>query len=103
MFKQISHSEIESVQVCLNGRQVQVPQNITVAALALQQELRFTRTTPESGSKRAPFCMMGVCYECLMVIDGKANQRACATYVKQDMVIDTQLGVGPEMGDVSSE
>ncbi len=103
MFKQLTNNQIETVEVILNGQKVQVPQGTTVAAMALTQGLRFTRTTPVSNSKRAPFCMMGVCYDCLMSIDGKANQRACATYVQNGMKIETQQGVGSALGDGSGE
>ncbi len=99
MFKQISNSPVETVEVTLNGQKIQVSQDMTVAAMALTQGLRYTRTTSVSDSKRSPFCMMGVCYDCLMVIDGKANQRACATYIKKGMQIETQQGVGPSLGE----
>lgn len=99
MFKQLPNKDAEMLQVFLNGQSIQVQKGTTVAAMALTQGLRHTRTTSISQSKRAPFCMMGVCYDCLMVIDGKANQRACATYVKKGMQIETQKGVGPEMGE----
>ena len=103
MFKQLSGDQTEMVNIILNGQPLQVLRGITVAAVALSQNLQYTRTTPISGSKRAPFCMMGVCYECLMVIDGKANQRACATYVQSGMTIDRQQGVGPTMESNGSE
>lgn len=99
MFKQLPNNNLEKVEVILNSQKINVPQGTTVAAMALAQGLRATRTTPISASQRAPFCMMGVCYDCLMVIDGKANQRACATYVKQGMRIETQQGVGPALGE----
>ncbi len=99
MFKQLSNSPIETIEVILNGQKIQASQGLTVAALALTQGLRYTRATPVSNSKRSPFCMMGVCYDCLMVIDGKANQRACATYVKKGMQIETQQDVGPSLGE----
>lgn len=101
MFKQLPNQGAETVEVFLNGQSVHVLQGTSVAAMALTEGLRFTRTTPISDSKRAPFCMMGVCYECLMIIDGKANQRACATIVKQGMQIETQQGVGPALENVS--
>ena len=101
MFKQLPNQGTEIVEVFLNGQSVQVLQGTSVAAMALTEGLRFTRTTPISDSKRAPFCMMGVCYECLMIIDGKANQRACATIVKQGMKIETQQGVGPALENPS--
>ncbi len=99
MFKQLSNSPVETIEVTLNGQKFQVSQGMTVAAAALTQGLRYTRTTPVSNSKRLPFCMMGVCYDCLMVIDGKANQRACTTYVKKGMQIETQQGVGSSLGE----
>ncbi len=98
MFKQLQNQHSELVEITLNGQPVQVQHGSTVAAMALTQGLQYTRTTPVSNSKRAPFCMMGVCYECLMIIDGKPNQRACATYVKQGMRIQTQHGVGESAG-----
>ncbi len=98
MFKQLPNDQAETVSLMLNGKTVQTPLGITVAAMALAQGLRSTRTTPVSNSNRAPFCMMGVCYECLMIIDGKPNQRACATYVREGMQIETQQGTGPLNG-----
>ncbi|HFD11745.1 MAG TPA: (2Fe-2S)-binding protein [Crenotrichaceae bacterium] len=97
MFKQFSDSTTNTIEVVLNGQAIQVTQGISVAAMILAQGLRFNRTTPVSNSKYAPFCMMGVCYDCLMVIDGKPNQRACSIRVKQGMKIDTQQGVGPAL------
>jgi predicted molibdopterin-dependent oxidoreductase YjgC len=103
MFKQLPFSQTETVNICLNGQLLQVAKGLTVAATALSQGQHFTRTTPISDSKRAPYCMMGVCYDCLMVIDGKANQRACATYVEEGMHIEIQQGVGPSIQGIDSE
>lgn len=97
MFKQLSDGQAGSVDIILNGQPLQATKGISVAAAALINQQRYTRTTPVSDSKRAPFCMMGVCYDCLMIIDGKANQRACATIVQQGMSIDNQQSVGPMM------
>jgi len=37
---------------------------------------------------------MGVCYECLMIIDGKPNRRACKETVNDGMTIERQSGTG---------
>ena len=103
MFKQFPSSDAKNVEVSLNGVKIQVTEGITVAAMALIHGLRHTRTTPISASKRAPFCMMGVCYECQMVIDGKPNQRACMTYVQQGMQVEMQQGVGSKIGGIVYE
>lgn len=90
----------ETVDIVIDGRSVQVPKGISVAAAVLGSGLPYTRTTPVSGTRRAPFCMMGVCYECLMVIDGKANQRACVTLVRDNMRVEVQQGVGPGLPEI---
>lgn len=97
MFKQLPAEEADFVAIFLDDEPLQVPKGISVAAAVLSRNPGHTRTTPVSGSKRLPFCMMGVCYECLMVIDGQANRRTCATYVREGMRIETQQGVGPAL------
>ena len=100
MFKQLPNSDVEMVDVFLNQQKISVPAGTSVAAMALSNGLRSTRTTAVSNSRRAPFCMMGVCYDCLMIIDGKANQRACMTHVAQGMHVESQQRVGPILGEV---
>jgi predicted molibdopterin-dependent oxidoreductase YjgC len=36
--------------------------------------------------------MMGVCFECLVTIDGNNNRQGCLIEVREGMRIDTQLG-----------
>ena len=36
--------------------------------------------------------MMGVCFECLVVIDGVPNQQACMIEARDGMRIERQLG-----------
>ena len=45
---------------------------------------------------RAPYCMIGVCFDCLMKIDGEPNRQACLVTVKEGMKIERQVGV-PEL------
>ena len=92
MFKQLPFDKEEIVNLVINKQPVQVAKGTTVAAAALSCGLSYTRTTPVSGAKRTPFCMMGVCFECLMVINGKPNQRGCGTYVEEGMQIEIQHG-----------
>lgn len=94
MFKRLDTPAQNRVNVTINGEPVQVSEGDTVAAAVLVHGLPSTRTTPVSGAPRAPFCLMGVCFECLMVIDGKANQRACMKLVREGMRIECQQGTG---------
>ena len=94
MFRRLDSDGGEPVNVTINGQPVQARRGETVAAAVLAQGLRHTRTTPVSGAPRAPLCLMGVCYECLMVIDGRPNQRACMETVREGMRIECQQGTG---------
>ena len=64
----------------------------TVAAALLAAGLSHCRTTPVSGVPRAPYCMMGVCFDCLVTIDGVGSRQACLVPVQAGMAIETQLG-----------
>ena len=95
MFKRLHENSENSVTINFNGESFEVPAGETVAAAILTScNPGFTRTTSISNSPRAPFCLMGVCYECLMIIDGLSNQRACKIQVEQGMVIQSQQGTG---------
>ncbi len=80
--------------ITIEGQSVRVPAGESVAAAVLVHALGYTRTTPISGAPRAPLCMMGVCFECLMEIDGVANRQACLVPVAEGMRIRPQDGVG---------
>jgi predicted molibdopterin-dependent oxidoreductase YjgC len=41
---------------------------------------------------------MGVCFDCLVVVDGVPNTRACVTWVREGMDVARQDGLGPASG-----
>jgi len=92
MFKLLPDADRATVSVVINGRSVAVPPGCSAAAAMLFHGGGVTRTTAISGSGRAPYCMMGVCFECLMEIDGEPNQQGCLVIVSEGMRINPQLG-----------
>jgi predicted molibdopterin-dependent oxidoreductase YjgC len=94
MFKKLHDDAGALVKVTIDGEQVDVPAGETVAAAALIHGLSPFRTSPVSGSPRAPYCMMGVCFDCLVEIDGTPNRQACQTRVEDGMTIKRQDGPG---------
>jgi predicted molibdopterin-dependent oxidoreductase YjgC len=92
MFKTLPDAVSATVTVIINGKPFSAPQGCTAAAALLLAGAAPTRTTPVSGSPRAPYCMMGVCFECLAEIDGAPNQQACLVPVAEGMRINRQLG-----------
>lgn len=80
------------VRFTFEGQSLEALEGDTVAAAVLSSNAGFTRTTPVSGTRRAPYCMMGVCFECLVTIDGTGNRQACMVPVEEGMRIETQHG-----------
>ena len=82
---------IARVTLSVDGDACTVPSGASVAS-ALLQRGSIARLTGLSGSPRAPYCMMGVCFECLVQIDGVPNQQACMVAAEDGMVVRLQDG-----------
>ena len=94
MFNQFTFDNRKTVSINFEGARLNVPAGITVAAAVMgYSEEKYIRRSPVSGEKRAPFCFMGVCHECLMEIDGIPDQQACLIEVKDGMHIKRQTGL----------
>lgn len=88
MFKR--NSKGREVTFSLDGEAKSCQSGETVAAAILALNIDYSRKTPISGTPRAPFCMMGVCFECIMEINGIPNQQACLTVVEDGMQVKRQ-------------
>jgi D-hydroxyproline dehydrogenase subunit gamma len=71
---------------------VQVQPGESAASAALAVGAVPTRRSAISGEGRAPYCMMGVCFECLLDIDGVPDQRGCMVEASAGMVIRRRQG-----------
>lgn len=92
MFKRIFAPPPPTISVTVEGKTVLVATGDSVAAAVLAAGFDHTRTSPVSGCRRGPYCMMGVCFECLVEIDGIPNRQACMTPVREGMRIRLQKG-----------
>jgi D-hydroxyproline dehydrogenase subunit gamma len=93
MFHKPPEAIRQTVTVLVENTPVSVNAGESAAAAALLAGLGFTRSSAVSGEPRAPYCMMGVCFECLMVIDGVASRQACLVPVQEGMRIERQDGL----------
>jgi len=91
MFRNLN-APAQAVHVDIEGTIVTVGAGTSVAAALLQSGIPLTRTTPVKGTQRAPYCMMGVCFDCLVEIDGIPNRQACMFAVVEGMRIRRQRG-----------
>ena len=81
-----------SVSLTLDGRPATAFEGESVAALLFAEGHRAIRTT-RGGAPRGVYCGMGVCFECLVVVDGVPNTRACVTWVREGMDVRRQAGL----------
>ncbi len=93
--RRIDTSTARRVMIEFEGQPLEARQGETVAAALLAANHWSFRTTPVSGAARGPFCMMGVCFDCLVEIDGMANRQACMTEVREGMRVNRQHGAAP--------
>ena len=90
MFKYDTAIAQETVKVTLDGQPVSLPIGMNVAAALLGIGETISRISPSSHKPCSPHCLMGVCFECMMEIDGIQRQ-ACMTEVRDGMVIHRYL------------
>jgi hypothetical protein len=81
-----------AVTLFVDGNAVTARATDSVAAAMLAANLDHCRTTPVSGAPRAPYCMMGVCFDCLVAIDSVGNRQACLVRVSEGMRVEVQRG-----------
>jgi sarcosine oxidase subunit alpha len=75
------------ITITVNGRPVQATPGETVLAALTAAGFKTLKRSNVRGEARGPFCGMGVCYECLVTIDGVPKQRACMVEVTENMEI----------------
>ena len=75
----------------INGNPASAAEGTTVwAAMALSGQIA-THQAVRSEADRSAYCAMGVCFECLVEIDGEPNQQACLRRVSPDMKVRSQV------------
>ena len=90
MFHRLREGNRKTIAFSFDGRRIEGREGESVAAALLAADVEIFRTTVPSGEPRGPFCMMGVCFDCLVEIDGVANTQACMTPLRAGMNVAPQ-------------
>ena len=91
IFRRLEESGLRWVEIQIDGTSTTVQEGESVAAALLASGIPSFRRSTISCAPRAPYCMMGVCFECMVEIDGIPNRQACQVPVKEGMQIRRQL------------
>lgn len=93
MFKRASDYQKNVVNIIVDDVPIIAAVNDTVSGAILSASFsKPYRRTVVSGLPRAPYCMMGICFDCLVTIDGIENRQGCLIPVREGMVIKRQAG-----------
>ena len=79
-----------------DGREIVAEPGQSVGAALIAAGYRSWRTTRHGGAPRGVFCGIGICFDCLVVVNGRPNQRACLTEVRDGDEVEPQEGTGHE-------
>ncbi|WP_432472514.1 (2Fe-2S)-binding protein [Amphritea sp. HPY] len=93
MFRSLTEKQKHQsmISLTINDKPVTVPEGSTLwAAMALAGETA-TRISPVTRQSRSAYCAMGICFECMVEIDGMPNQQACLTQVREGMTVNCQV------------
>jgi predicted molibdopterin-dependent oxidoreductase YjgC len=92
MFRRLTEARQGELTILVDGVPTPARAGDSVAAAMLAAGHVECRTTPISLSPRGPYCLMGVCFECLVTVDGVGNRQGCMTPVREGMRVETQRG-----------
>ena len=81
-----------NVEFTFDGESISAITGQSVAAALLAANQRALRKTRFNNNERGVFCGIGVCFDCLVVVDGVSNQRACLIEAKPGMKVQRQVG-----------
>lgn len=88
------------VRIHLDGRAIRAYEGESVAAALLADGVHVFRRTARRGEARAPHCGVGICFDCVMTVDGRPNVRTCQVPVRDGTQLSTQSGEGQWRLDV---
>ena len=89
------------VRATFDGEPIEAEAGSSVAAAIMQSRGPAWRTT-KSGAGRGLFCGIGVCYDCIVEIDGESGQRACMVPLAEGMDVRPADGTRADATAVAS-
>jgi predicted molibdopterin-dependent oxidoreductase YjgC len=79
----------DRVRFRVDGAETTARAGTTVAA-ALWNAGRLATRRSVTGAARGPLCLMGICFECRVTIDGRPHRRGCLETVAEGMDVSTE-------------
>lgn len=84
-----------TITFSVDGETLQAHAGQTIAAALYASGRRVLRRTRISGKARGLYCGMGVCFDCVVKVNGE-TERACMRYVEDGMQVTLPMQFGNE-------
>ncbi len=91
MFKR-TRQVSDPVRIRFEDQDITAERGDSVAAALLGAGVRVFRVSAVTAEPRAPLCLIGNCFECMVQIDGEPNRQACLVQVSDGMQVRMQGG-----------
>lgn len=85
-------SESETFSISFDGEPIDALPGQTIAAALIAAGQRSWRITRQTGEARGLFCGIGVCFDCLVTVNGVTSVRACLATAMPGDVVTTEHG-----------
>lgn len=84
------------VSIEFDGRRLDGVLGQSIAGVLLGNGIESWRTTPLGGEPRGVFCGIGVCFDCVLVVNGRRDVRACQQRAADGDVVERQVDAVPD-------
>ena len=81
-------------EIIVDGEKIIAYGGETIAGALIANGRRAFRHTAKKHEPRGMYCGIGVCYECMMIVNGVPNTLTCQTMATPGCRVETQDGLG---------
>lgn len=85
-----------SLEISLDGESVSGVAGQTIAGVVLASGRLAWRRTSVDGRPRGLFCGIGICFDCIVTVNGERDVRACQRRASDGDVVESQHDELPE-------
>ena len=84
----------DDVSFTFDGAPMRAQDGQTIAATLIDHGINSWRRTRVDDQPRGILCGIGVCFDCLITVNGEPNVRACMALVEPGAALRSQEGTG---------
>jgi len=78
------------IPIVLDGQPVDAHEGESIASAMWRSGVRTCRITRKTAQPRGYYCGMGVCFECVVHVEGEGDVRSCSAKVTENMDVSTR-------------